>query len=308
LIRIGVAGWDYPDWNRLVYPSPLPRRFDRLSFLAGFLAAIEINVTFYRPIDPRTSHTWVTRVSSIGSFMFTAKLHQGFTHTPSIDLDAGARAYLAGVDPLLQSGRLGAILMQFPHSFHDRPDSRERLSRVVAHLPGLPLVAEFRHRSWDNEGALALLRDLGVGFCNIDQPALGSTLPPTGHVTSRIAYVRLHGRNARNWFAGEGARPEPQSSRDSGSARYDYLYSMQELRPWEERVRRLAGSAEEVFVIANNHYRGKAVANALMLKKALSGRRVEAPAGLIAAYPELADAADPLKPSAREAPKQGRLF
>jgi uncharacterized protein YecE (DUF72 family) len=308
MIRVGVAGWDYPDWAGIVYPSPPPRRFDRLSYLAGLLDAVEINVTFYRPIEPKTSRSWVTRVPSGSSFMFTAKLYQAFTHARSVDLDPEARTYLAGVDPLLRSGRLGAVLMQFPHAFHDRPESRTHLSRVVELLPGLPLVAEFRHRSWDNEGALAFLKDLGVGFCNVDQPALGSTLPPTGHATSRIAYVRLHGRNAANWFVREGTRRETPAARGTGSARYDYFYSMKELQPWVERIRRLAGSAEEVFVIANNHYRGKAPANALMLKKALSGRRVLAPAGLIAAYPELAEAADPLKPTARDAPKQGRLF
>jgi len=308
MIRVGVAGWDYPDWAGIVYPSPLPRGFDRLSYLAGLLDAVEINVTFYRPIDPKTSRSWVTRVPSGGSFRFTAKLYRAFTHERSIDLDLEARIFLAGVDPLLRSGCLGAVLMQFPHAFHDLPDSRTHLTRVVERLPGLPLVAEFRHRSWDNEGALTFLKDLRIGFCNIDQPTLGSTLPPTAHLTSRIAYVRLHGRNAANWFVREGTRPQTQAARGTGSARYDYLYSMEQLLPWVERVRRLAGSAEEVFVIANNHYRGKGPANALMLKKTLSGHRVQAPAGLIAAYPELAEAADPLGPIARAASKQGRLF
>ena len=308
MIRVGVAGWDYADWAGIVYPSPHSRGFDRLSYLAGFLDAVEINVTFYRPIDPKTSLSWVNRVPSGSSFLFTAKLYQAFTHARSIDLDPEVRTFLAAVDPLLRSGRLGAVLMQFPHAFHDRPDSRAHLSRVVQRLPGLPLVAEFRHRSWDNEGALAFLKEMGVGFCNIDQPALGSTLPATTHVTSRIAYVRLHGRNAANWFTREGKRRETPEARGTGSARYDYLYSMEELLPWVERIRRLGGSAEEVFVIANNHYRGKGPANALMLKKTLSGHRVQAPAGLIAAYPELAEAADPLKAIARGASRQGRLF
>ena len=307
MIRIGVAGWDYPDWAGIVYPAPLPRRFDRLSCVAAILDVVEVNVTFYRPVDPKTSRSWATRVPSDSSFLFTAKLHRAFTHDRSDDLEAPAGAYLAGVEPLRRSGRLGAVLMQFPHAFHDRRESRGRLSRVVDLLPGLPLVAEFRHRSWDNGEALAFLKDLGVGFCNIDQPSLGSTLPPTEHVTSRIAYVRLHGRNAANWFAGKEIRRQtPAGVR--GGARYDYLYSLEELQPWVERIRRLAGSAEEVIVIANNHYRGKAPANALMLKSALSGRRVQAPSGLIAAYPVLELSADPLEPTPRDRPEQGRLF
>jgi uncharacterized protein YecE (DUF72 family) len=302
-MRVGVAGWDYPDWAGIVYPSRPPKGFDRLAFLAGFFDAIEINVTFYRKIDPKTSASWVNRAPPDRSFMFTAKLNRSLTHattssmtppiardaarpsqvsgladrTTEMDLPSEARDYLAGIGPLLGAGRLGAVLMQFPQAFHDRPDNRRHVARLADLLPDLPLVAEFRHRSWDNEGALAFLRELGVGFCNIDQPALGSTLPPTEHVTSRIAYIRLHGRNARNWFSRNDRAGGAAAERGSGSARYDYFYSMAELRPWAERARRMAERAEEVFIIANNHYRGKGPANVLMLKSALASRRVRAP-------------------------------
>src|SRR3989442_414985 len=281
LIRIGVAGWDYSDWAGIVYPSLSTRAFDRLSFLTAFFDAVEINVTFYRQPAPGASRSWVKRVASASSFVFTAKLFHTFTHARTssparkrfsatrlptgpesataippaeVDLKSEARTYRIGIEPLLESGRLGAVLMQFPQAFHDRPDSRTHLKTLAETLPGLPLVAEFRHRSWDNDGALAFLRDLGVGFCNIDQPSLGATLPPTAHLTSPVGYVRLHGRNAANWF-GHGDRGKAAGiGPRSGSARYDYFYSMGELRPWVERARSMAERAEEVFIIANNHY------------------------------------------------------
>src|SRR5262249_39573605 len=154
--------------------------------------------------------------------------------------------------------------------FHDGQGTRRHLETLAGLLAGLPLVAEFRHRSWDHEDALRFLHGLGVGFCNIDQPQVGGTLRATGHVTSRIAYVRLHGRNAAAWFGPD----------QPAHARYDYLYSGEELRPWAERAERLTERAEEVFIIANNHYRGKGPANALMLKAMLSRARVRAPAVL----------------------------
>ena len=325
MLRVGIAGWDYRDWAGIVYPEPRPRGFDRLSFLCDFFDAIEINSTFYRQPDAKAARSWTSRVSSKSSFLFTAKLFQIFTHARggspasrgrgagapgTIDLQGEARVFLAGIAPLLEAGRLGAVLMQFPHAFHDRPESRAHLEAVARLLPGLPLVAEFRHRSWDNEGALALLRDLGVGFCNIDQPALGMTLPPTDHVTSRVAYARLHGRNAANWFPARGAGigPDPISMVPPSAARYDYFYSSEELRPWVDRIRSMAAGAEEVFVIANNHYRGKGPANALMLKSALSTGRVKAPADLVAAFPDLNETAEPVETARRRAPRQGRLF
>jgi len=307
MIHIGVAGWDYPDWAGLVYPSPAPRSFDRLAWLSEFLDAVEINVTFYRRIDPKTASSWVSRVRSTSSFAFTAKLNRVFTHDRDGDLPEEAARYAASIDPLLRSGLLKAVLAQFPHAFHDTPGNRSHLARIVEFLPGLPLVAEFRHRSWNDGGALDFLRELRVGFCNIDQPSLGSTLPPTEHVTSPIGYVRLHGRNADNWFARKGGG-DVELGRGSGSARYDYLYSLKELQPWTGRIERIAARAEETVVIANNHYRGKAPANALMLKRAITGHRAQSPAALIEAYPELAKAADPLPAPARRGSRQGRLF
>jgi uncharacterized protein YecE (DUF72 family) len=308
MIRVGVAGWDYPDWRGVVYPSPLPRGFDRLAYVARFVDVIEINVTFYRPIEPAVSRSWVRRAPTDRSFMFTAKLHRVFTHERAIDLRPEARVYRAGIDPLLQSGLLGAVLVQCPQSFHDTPASRDHLSEVFDLLSGLPLVAEFRHRSWDNNDALTFLRDRRVGFCNIDQPALGATLGATEHVTSRIGYVRLHGRNAAYWFSREDAQGEGPGRGAAGSARYDYLYSTQELSPWVGRIERMGGSAEEVFVIANNHYRGKGPANALMLKSALAKRRVPAPAALIATYPGLEKSAEADPGNAGRGGRQGRLF
>jgi len=331
MIRVGVAGWDYPDWAGILYPSPLPKGFDRLSFLAGFFDAIEINVTFYRQIEPRTCASWVERIPSNLPFLFTAKLYQVLTHARTSSLSVGrgaeaarsrdqarsgdraaddlqgeARAYLEGIRPLSESGRLRAVLMQFPHAFHDTTGNRAHLALLAEILPGLPLVAEFRHRSWDNEGALAFLKSLGVGFCNIDQPELGSTLRPSEHVTSPVAYIRLHGRNARSWFGRE--RGESLPERPAGSARYDYFYSMAELQPWVERARRMSAGAEEVFIIANNHYRGKGPANAFMLKSALGARPVRAPADLVAAYPDLREVAEPVESRAGRRPRQGRLF
>jgi uncharacterized protein YecE (DUF72 family) len=319
MIRVGVAGWDYPDWAGIVYPSPLPRGFDRLAFLADLFDVIEINVTFYRQPEARAARSWARRVATGGSFRFTAKLHNLMTHAGRIpgqgpvtahgdldlkDLREEADRYREGIDPLLREGRLGAVLMQFPQSFHDLPANRRRLETLAGVLRGLPLVAEVRHASWNHDDALRFLAGLGVGFCNVDQPRLGSTLGPTGHVTAPVAYVRLHGRNAENWFRPRDDAGAPAGKPGGGGRRYDYLYTIDELRPWAARVDRLAERADEVFVIANNHYRGKGAANALMLRSLLERRRVRAPAELLAVYPELVPSAE----TAARPPQQPRLF
>ncbi len=112
----------------------------------------------------------------------------------------------------------------------------------------------------------------------MDQPLFRSSIRPAARVTSPVAYVRVHGRNYRDWFRKGAGR----------DARYDYLYTQGELEPWAERVKELAESARapDVYVVTNNHFRGQAVANAKMLESMVEGRKVEAPAELVEAFPE----------------------
>ena len=113
----------------------------------------------------------------------------------------------------------------------------------------------------------------------MDQPAVAGALPePLGRVTSRVGYLRLHGRNRANWF-------RPDAGRD---ARYDYLYSSEELAPLADLAQRMSRSAEEVVVIQNNHFRGQAVANAMQLSHRLGRTLPAVPQALAEAFPALA--------------------
>jgi len=143
-------------------------------------------------------------------------------------------------------------------------------------------VVEGRHASWDNPETLALFARSDVAFCNIDQPVIGESLAPTEHVTSRLGYVRLHGRNYKDWFNSE-----------ERNDRYNYLYSESELRGWKDMIEAVAQKAQTTYVVTNNHYQGRAGVNALELKSMLSGERVKAPPALLDAYPELQKFADP---------------
>src|SRR5262245_7149454 len=95
MIRAGVAGWDYPDWEGLVYPRPAPRGFDRLHFLAEHLDTIEINVTFYRQPDAAAAGSWARRVADRPSFRFTAKLFRDFTHVEPLRVGSDDEAVRA---------------------------------------------------------------------------------------------------------------------------------------------------------------------------------------------------------------------
>jgi uncharacterized protein YecE (DUF72 family) len=279
MIRYGPAGFQYKDWEGIVYPESRPKGFDPLGYLAHYFDTIEINSTFYGPARPNTAESWARRVAHNPDFRFTAKLYQRFTHKrTSAWTQDEVDEVRAGFDPLMASGKLGAVLLQFPWSFRRTDENREWLADVVGTFAQYPLVLEVRHESWNVAPFYQQLMERGIGFVNIDQPLFHDSIKPSAVATSRVGYVRVHGRNFQDWFRKDAGR----------DARYNYLYPPHELEPWAERTQELAGepATDDVFVVTNNHYRGKAVANALMLQAMVEGKPAPAPPGLFNEYGE----------------------
>jgi uncharacterized protein YecE (DUF72 family) len=224
-------------------------------------------------------------VADRAEFRFTAKLWRRFTHERGAAWTReDAAAARAAFDVLHEAGRLGAVLLQFPWSFRHDDANVAWLSDVVEAFVHLPLVLEVRHESWSSSDVLDWLSERGVGLVNVDQPQFGRSIAPAARATSAVGYVRLHGRNYREWFRKSAGRDE----------RYDYLYSPQELAPWVERIRSVAAHTREVYAVTNNHPRGQAPANAEMIESMLAGDKVAAPPALFRTYErELAPYARP---------------
>ncbi len=276
-IRIGTAGWSYRDWEGVVYPGKPGRSFDPLAYLAGYFDVVEVNMTFYRLPEARICREWVSRTEENPEFRFTVKLHQNFTHHPDQASAGDLKKWKEGIAPLGEAEKLGAVLLQFPYSFHYTAGNQRYLGRLADDLPGYPLVVEVRHRSWDCPEAFGFLRDYGLGYCVIDQPRVSYSILPLNSVTSPVGYIRLHGRNVRDWFRKTAGRDE----------RYNYLYRPAEIAEWRDRIETIAPRTRELYVIANNHFRGQAACNALQLEAEVRGRRVAVPPPLLEAYPEL---------------------
>jgi uncharacterized protein YecE (DUF72 family) len=277
MIRFGTAGWMYKDWEGIVYPADKPTGFDPLHFLAQYFTTVEVNSTFYGPALPKTAEKWIARVSDFPDFRFTAKLWKRFTHERKTAWTrAEVKEARGAFDKLMKADKLGALLLQFPWSFKRTDEEREWLDDLTRTFSAFPLVLEVRHSSWNTPDFYESLAERGIGFVNIDQPLFHHSIKPSASVTSSIGYIRVHGRNYKDWFR-KGAGVE---------ARYDYLYSREELAPWAERAKEVASVAEETYVVTNNHYKGKAAANAVMLKSLVTGKKSDAPATLVDTYPK----------------------
>ena len=276
-IRVGPAGWSYKDWAGIVYPAQKPTRFDPLRYLSKYFDTIEIDSSFYRPMPRSNADSWVERVQDNPNFRFTAKLWKRFTHERDSAWTAedvkAAREVLEG---LRDGRRLGAVLMQFPWSFRNNEKNQEWLRDVIKDFADFPLVLEVRHVSWVTPEFFAELQERHVGFVNVDQPMFHDSIAPSAHATAQVGYVRVHGRNYKDWFRENAGR----------DARYNFLYSAEQLKPWAKRAEEIAQDdrTDEVYVVTNNHYLGQAPANALMLKSMLKRERVPAPPELFEKY------------------------
>jgi len=303
-IRVGTAGWSYKGWEGIFYPLGMQRRKQHpLEILARCFDVVEINTSFYGHIKPEVAKVWLRRAASVNpDFVFTAKLHRSFTHSPLAVMEPTSAATIKpndederlareGLDALAATGKLGALLIQFPVSFKNTSLNREYIENLLRQFIEYQRVVEVRHSSWDNPETIRDFEQKNVSFCNIDQPLIGRSLEATEYVTAPVGYVRLHGRNYDQWFEAE-----------KGEDRYNYLYSEAELLGWKDKIERIAQKAEVTYVVANNHFEAKGAVNALQLKNMLTAQRQKAPEVLLKHYPELKSVADPLPEESSDLP------
>ncbi len=294
-VYIGPAGWFYKDWEGIVYPAIKAAGFDQLTYLSHLFNVIEINSSFYRPPALRSVKRWINKIKDNPEFTFTSKLWQEYTHQQNSFPGKTEEALVKqGLDELQKNNRLGALLIQFPWSFKNTPDNQEWLEKIVAIFNEYHPVVEVRHQSWHEKSFLAFLDERKAGFANIDQPAIGRSMPLTAYASKNLSYLRLHGRNVKNWFAQDA----------SVASRYDYLYQENELDEIKKKIEDLMENSPKTFIIFNNHFRGQAVANALQTMFILTDNKVSVPQQLIKAYPQLKGISQPIS----NTPEQTSLF
>jgi uncharacterized protein YecE (DUF72 family) len=309
-LRIGTSGWNYPGgrgtWNGVFYPPTRKRSkgFDELSYYAEHFNTVEVNSTFYGQPRPEVTRGWADRTPA--DFEFSIKLYQKFTHPGmfketlrrsvgaaeasdealgelarpnAADLDAFRR----GIDPLAGRGKLGALLAQFPASFKAGAAERDYLSQLLGAFTGYSVAVELRHGSWSDSFAdtLTLLNAFEAAWVQIDEPKFRFSIRQNYLPNVQgFYYMRLHGRNADQWWRHSKAED-----------RYNYLYSVDELKEFSETADAARRLVKKVYLYTNNHFSAKSVANAAMIKQQL-GEPIEGEyrEDFIARYPELAGA------------------
>jgi len=234
-----------------------------LEFTSRYFNSVELSSSFFAPLKPELSQLWCRQVRQNRDFQFSVRAWRKLTYESQLEAKDIA-AFREGIRPIEEAQKLGAVLLQFPTGFRFTPENRTRFIHLRRELKGLPLVAEFRHSSWMEEDALAILIDYHVGFCNIDQPDHSRAMPPTAFLTSPVAYVRLCGRT------------------HSGS----YQYNLDELSEWTHRIRKVSRYAKRSFVVFSNDAGARSLVNAFQMQHLLGIEDVRAPRELVRRFPQ----------------------
>lgn len=258
MLYVGTSGFSYPDWRGVFYPESA-KQGDFLSYYARHFNCVELNFTYYTQPSARTVAAMAAKVPD--SFRFTVKAHKTMTHEISGGSEVASefKRFRQGVLPLVESGKLGCVLFQFPWSFKLSKSNYDYVMSLPERLDYAPVVVEFRNNGWARDEVYQGLRHRGIGFCCVDEPDLKSLFPKVSVVTSRVGYLRFHGRNADKWF-----------NHKQAWERYDYLYSRDELEEWVPKVLHMSQDSEDMYVFFNNCHRGQAAVNAVQMQELLA--------------------------------------
>ena len=293
---MGTASWSDPGFVERWYPKKLPAG-DRLPWYAQHFELVEVNSTFYSVPDLRMVERWCTATPN--DFTFDVKLHQlfSFHSTPAKllppDLQSRAetdakgnvrakheiqeallKAFLRAMAILRAAGKIGVLLLQLSPAFSPRKHELNELGPLIEMLNGYELAIEFRNRNWaigdQLQSTIDFVRKRTAIFVNVDAPTSDHFTVMRSDVDEvtnpNVAYVRLHGRNAKAYITGKTV-----------AARFDYDYNDKEIAEVAGRSRKLAIEARELHVIFNNNNLDYAPRAGLRLRKAL-GQIVNAPA------------------------------
>ncbi len=262
LIKIGTSGFSFKDWYGPVYPKTLNPK-DNLIYYQEHLGfnCVEINSTYYTLVSDKTFSGMERKTGS--GFEFIVKGYRGITHDPfDKRLDdkrptlntarENMDKFIYSLQPVKEKDKLGGVLLQFPVFFYCNTESTEYILECKDRFGDIPLIVEFRNRSWAKDKNFEFLRKNKISYCIVDEPQLPRLMPFINEITSDIGYLRFHGRN-KNWF------------NVPVHERYNYMYTDEELKGFIPEIDKMNKKALKVYIFFNNCHGGFAVKNALAL-------------------------------------------
>ncbi len=263
-VRIGMAGWVYPDWRGTFYPKGTTQK-NELAYASRQVTSIELNGSFYSLQKPSSWQNW--RESTPDDFVFSVKAPRFITHIRRLDdvHEPLANFFASGI--LSLGTKLGPVLWQLPPSLEFEPYLIERFLAMLLHTTteAVALAAqrgarmtgkeyletdaerpvrhafEMRHPSFNSVEAVELLRRHGVAAVYGDSEG---KWPVVDAVTADFRYARLHADTTiypHGWY-------EPD-----------------DLDRWAATITSWLGSGQDAFVYFDNDTKTRAPIDAVSL-------------------------------------------
>ena len=233
---IGTSGWSYQEWVGAFYPN---NRAAKLPFYSKVFRTVEVDSSFYKAPSKSMISGWARAVPA--KFKFSLKFPKSISHDKRLaGVERELFDFLETLRPLQDADKLGAILLQLPPSFSY--PQRKRLEAFFSLLPlNIHFAVEFRHDSWNRQETWDLLKKYKIANTITDSPITFLSAPVV--TTESHSFVRWHGKGSPVW--------------------YSYRYSVEELRPWVEKINEISSKVEVTYAYFNNHYEANAPQNAL---------------------------------------------
>ncbi|MFH2035074.1 MAG: DUF72 domain-containing protein [Candidatus Zixiibacteriota bacterium] len=252
-IKIGTSGYSFDDWVGPFYPEKT-KKGKMLDYYIKHFNTVEINSTYYRIPHPAIMANIEKKTPD--NFEFIIKAPGTLTHK-RYKIEKDIIDFKECIEPITNSGKLKGVLAQFPFSFKHNEKNLDYVYYCNHLLQDYSLFVEFRHDSWVNREMYDMFKKSKIGYVSVDEPDLPGLIKPELFNTIDTGYIRLHGRNAKQWWNG-------------GALRYDYDYSEAELNEWREKIKKLENKAKKLYIFFNNCHLGQAVKNAKELTERLN--------------------------------------
>ncbi|MFX0027436.1 MAG: DUF72 domain-containing protein [Candidatus Hermodarchaeota archaeon] len=251
-VLIGTSGWSYDEWVGPFYPQGITKK-DFLSYYSQIFYTNEINTTFYNIPSRYIVESWIKKTPK--DFLFTVKIPQAITHEKKLDIDKcliDLENFLKVMNPLIESSKLLAFLIQLPPSF-TKDMHFNNLKEFIANWPeeykqgNYYIAIEFRDRSWMRDEIFTYLKQNCLTYCAVIEPLL----PPRMDITNnKFVYIRFHGYGKDIWF--------------------DYFFKEEEIKKWAISIKDVINQTQNIGIYFNNHFSGYAAKNSLMMMRELS--------------------------------------
>ena len=247
-LYIGTAGYNYDDWKGTAFAPEDTLNYDLLTYYNKTkLNFLELTYTFYKfPIAEKMLGISERLRDDIS---LSVRLTKSLMRKTLIDEEV--ETFREGIKPLIDNGRLSALIADFHPQFSASRENFNILCNLKNAFPEVPVFFELFNSTWHKERFYDEFRESNIGIVGIDAPNIQGMAPFYPICSNNYLYLRLYGKN-KSWLS-------------INNKILDYSYSDVQLKRFAKEINEKSLFAKKTFVSFCNVTNAYAPENALRL-------------------------------------------